>query len=148
MALFQRKRGDGSSHLSHFLSYTSLRELVDTVCDQPNERAQKMCHPPDLAPRLCIRDLQEIATEDHREQQRTQQHPSPPARALPRLVFGPDVILPNQATGEDQRRRGEDVSSLRVVFQEMALGAEITFYDNEVLEDKERDTCGANECAT
>ena len=40
------------------------------------------------------------------------------------------------------------MSSLRVVLQEMALRAEITFYDNEVLEDKERDTCRANESAT
>jgi hypothetical protein len=58
------------------------------------------------------------------------------------------MIKPNQSTSKDQGRCREDVSRLHIVLQKMALRTKVTFNDDDVFEDKERDTCRANDGAT
>jgi hypothetical protein len=144
----QRNQGRCSRSLSHFLSSAALGDLMSAIAQQPDQRAQEVRHPPNLSPRLLVGDLEKVAAENHRKQQRAQQEACSPAGSPSGLELHPNVILPDQPASKDQGGRREDVCGLYFILQEVTLRPEVSLNNDEVFEDKEGDTGRTHECAS
>src|SRR5262249_1980769 len=94
--------------------HAARRELVDEVTGEPEGGGGEVDDDPGLAPGLVDRGLQQIARGDHGEERERQGGAAPAPRGGAGAPAAPDVAAPDEAGGEDEERRREDVEVLRV----------------------------------
>jgi hypothetical protein len=84
------------------------------IAQQPEPGRGDVDPDPDPPPLVAGRGLDQVARDDHRHEQGDHGQAAAPAVRDPPLPLRPDVPPPDQAGGEDQQRREQDVEVLHL----------------------------------